>query len=280
MNEINFTKITAAGNDFILIDKRLNPDIILTSELIQSLCDRRFGIGADGVLTIDDHKKSDFKMEYFNSDGSDGMLCGNGARSIIKYAEYSGRIKSNKTKFTFNDELFSGEVLSTNEIKFNLNEPKNLKLNFGISILNKSLNVSFIDTGAHHVVIDVSEFNDEYKSLETIPVVKYGSAIRYSKYFNPPGTNVNFISISDGIINIRTFERGVEDETLACGTGSVASAMISYLNRKISTPIQLRTKSGEILTVDFEYKNEKFINVSLIGPAKIVFEGKYKIRGN
>jgi diaminopimelate epimerase len=280
MNEINFTKLTAAGNDFVLIDKKLNPNFILNSELIKTLCDRRFGIGADGILTIDDSQNYDFEMGYYNSDGSDGMLCGNGARSIIKYAEHSGRIKNNKTQFLFSDEVFSGELLSKDRIKFNLNEPKNLQLNFNIDILEKSLNVSFIDTGAYHVVIDIVEFENEYENLEAVPVVKIGSEIRYSKHFNPPGTNVNFISIVDNIVKIRTFERGVEDETLACGTGSVASAMISYLNNKVSKPVKLKTKSGEILIVDFEYKDEKFNDVSLVGPAKIVFEGKYKIRGN
>ena len=280
MNEINFTKLTAAGNDFVLIDKNENPELKLNPDLIKGICDRRFGVGADGVLTIDDIEKCDFVMQYFNSDGSDGMLCGNGARAIIKYAECSGRITNDETKFLFNNELFTGKLLADGLIKFNLNEPQNMKLNFHINLFEKNINVSFIDTGAHHVVVNISEFENEYKNLSSIPVVKFGKEIRNSEYFNPPGTNVNFISINDGIVRIRTYERGVEDETLACGTGSVASAMISYMNNQVRPPVKLKTKSGEILIVDFNYKNEKFENVSLVGPAKIVFKGKYKIRGN
>lgn len=276
MSEIIFTKITGAGNDFVLIDKDKNPNLVLNSELIKAICDRRYGIGADGVLTISDCKNYDFEMEYFNSDGSDGMLCGNGARSIIKYANFSGRLKSSKTEFLFQNQSFSGEVLEKDEIKFNLNTPTKLKLNYEIEILNQKFNVSFIDTGAYHVVIDVDEKGNDLSLLNLFPVEQFGKEIRYSNYYKPLGTNVNFISIKNGIINIRTYERGVEEETLACGTGSVASAIISYLNGKVVPPVKLVTKSEEILTVDFEYENEKFSNISLTGPAKIVFEGKYK----
>jgi len=280
MNEINFTKLTAAGNDFVLIDKELNNNISLSSELIKAICDRRYGIGADGILTIDNCDLSDFRMEYFNADGSAGMLCGNGARSIIKYAHNSGRLNSSSTEFTFQNQLFSGEVLEEEQIKFNLNEPSKLKLNLKVEVNNTPLNGSFIDTGAHHFVVDINEQKKFYESLDSFPVLEFGRKLRNSKQFAPLGTNVNFISINNGIINIRTYERGVEDETLACGTGSVASAILSFLNKKVSTPVKLKTRSGENLIVDFEYIDEKFINVSLVGPAKIVFEGKYKIRGN
>ena len=277
MKEITFTKLTGAGNDFVLIDKKLNQNLCLDSELIKKLCDRRFGIGSDGLLTIDDSKSADFKMEYFNSDGSNGMLCGNGARCIIKYADFSGRINGVDTEFTFNDELFSGSKIDDDTIKFQLNSPTKLKQNFEIDILNKKFNVSFIDTGAHHVIVNLDNPINAIYELREFPVEKYGREIRYSKYFQPLGTNVNFISINNDIINIRTYERGVEKETLACGTGSVASAIISYLEGAVETPVKLRTWSGEILEVGFEMINNSFENISLTGPAKIVFEGKYKI---
>ncbi len=277
MEKIVFTKITGAGNDFILIDKNLNQKFLVNPDLIKSMCDRRYGIGADGVLTIGDSENSDFEMEYFNADGSNGMLCGNGARSIIKYAEYSGRLKSSKTKFSFQKKMFSGEILDSETIKFNLNSPIKLKQNFEIEILDKIFTVSFIDTGAHHVVVDIDENGIE--SLEEFPIEQFGRAIRKSNYFAPVGTNVNFISIKNEIINIRTYERGVEAETLACGTGSVASAIISFLNGKVLQSVKLKTKSNEILVVNFDYENNKFINVSLTGAAKIVFDGKYIIKG-
>ncbi len=277
MKKIIFTKLTSAGNDFVLIDKNLNQSILLTTDLIKSICDRRFGVGADGILTISDCKKNDFEMEFFNPDGSSGMLCGNGARAIIKYAEHSGRLKSSKTIFTFQKKIFSGEILDSETIKFNLNSPIKLKQNFEIEISDKIFTVSFIDTGAHHVVIDIDKNGIE--SLEEFPVEQFGRAIRESKYFAPLGTNVNFISVKNGIINIRTYERGVEAETLACGTGSVASAIISFLNGKILQPVELKTRSGENLIVSFNYENNEFINVALTGPAKIVFEGNYIIKG-
>jgi diaminopimelate epimerase len=142
MLEINFSKLTGAGNDFVLIDKMLNPELEVTPSLIRKLCDRRFGIGADGLLTISNFVDVDvdFEMEYFNADGSTGMLCGNGARCIIKYADLSGRIKNSKTKFKFQSDFFSGEILDQNEIKFNLNSPSEMKLKIKIDVLGSTFN--------------------------------------------------------------------------------------------------------------------------------------------
>ena len=281
MSEINFTKLTGAGNDFILIDKKLHPDLEVIPSLIRNLCDRRFGIGADGLLTISDCKDVDFEMEYFNADGSTGMLCGNGARCIIKYAEFSGRIKDAKTKFKFQSDFFSGEVLNQNEIKFNLNSPSKIKTNIKIYVLDKIFSASFIDTGAHHVVIDLAQQNyddTELLDIDNFQVAKYGKEIRYSEQFAPLGTNVNFIFHKEDEIIIRTYERGVEQETLACGTGAVASAIISHINNSSTLPINVRTKSGELLKVNFDVsENRELENVTLNGPAKIIFEGKIKI---
>ncbi len=277
MNEINFTKLTGAGNDFVLIDKKLNKGISIDSKLIRKICDRRFGVGADGLLTIDDIENNDFIMEYFNSDGSNGMLCGNGARCIIKYADSSGRINGTNTNFTFDGENFTGVLIDKEIIKFQLNTPTKLKQNFKIEILNKKLNVSFIDTGAHHVIVNIDNQIDIIENLDLFPVEKFGREIRYSKYFSPIGTNVNFISIKDKIINIRTYERGVEEETLACGTGAVAAAITSVKDGKIDNPVKLKTRGGDILIVDFTINGNMIDNVSLTGPAKIVFQGKYKI---
>ncbi len=281
MLEINFTKLTGAGNDFILIDKKLNQNLEIAPSLIKNLCDRRFGIGADGMLVISDVDDIDFEMEYYNSDGSTGMLCGNGARCIIKYADFTGRIKGAKTKFRFQSTLYSGEVLDENEIKFNLNPPTDIRKDITIEVLGKSFRAAFINTGAHHVVIDLDKqsFDEpELCDIEKFPVSKYGRAIRYSDQFAPLGTNVNFISKNGDEIKIRTYERGVEQETLACGTGSVASAIVLYINGYSILPISLRTKSSELLKVNFKNSNgEIFEDVTLSGQAKIVFEGRIKI---
>lgn len=273
--------MSGAGNDFILFDSRLNPDLSLNPHLIRSLCDRRNGIGADGIILLDDSGLFPFNMTYFNSDGSTGSLCGNGARCSLQYAYSTNRIGNSITKFTANGAVYSGEVLEDGLIKFYLNPPQKIKEKFKIKTAGQLITASFIDTGSPHVVIKIDDVLKDPKnpgssnfSLSEFPVYKFGSEIRYSKDFAPAGTNVNFIEIKDERINIRTYERGVEDETLACGTGSVAAAVISFLQYKLNPPVKIIPGSGEELFVDFKYKENKIEDLSLIGPAKIVFKGE------
>ncbi|MCK5086128.1 MAG: diaminopimelate epimerase [Melioribacteraceae bacterium] len=283
MRKILFTKLTGAGNDFILIDKNNDENLKLTPEIIKELCDRRFGIGADGILTIADAENYDFQMEYFNSDGTAGMLCGNGARCAIKYANKSGMITSEKTNFVCNDEKFSGEILGGDLVKFNLNPPTDLRQNIEIDVQGKKIIASFVNTGAHHVVIELGDQNSNdqiFNELNKFPVHEFGKEIRYSSDFAPLGTNVNFINTEKDKIVIRTYERGVEQETLACGTGSVAAAIISKINKDIKLPVDVLTKGGDSLTVDFFIEEGAISNVSLTGPAKIVFNGEFQFKNN
>jgi diaminopimelate epimerase len=284
MSKISFVKMSGAGNDFIIIDKSVNPDIVLSISVINSLCDRRNGIGADGVILIEDEKKYDFSMEYFNSDGSTGTLCGNGARCAIKFAENSGRIHKDSTRFLSNGIEYSGELLESGLITFNLNPPKTINKNIQLEAFGYNLPASFADTGSPHVVIDVNElksvFVDEKdftSGLDNFPVVKFGREIRNNRFFAPGGTNVNFIEILKGEIRTRTYERGVENETLACGTGAVASALISNIKYGLYPPLKLITKGGDTLIVNFEIKGSDIINVSLTGPAIEVFNGEISI---
>ncbi len=281
MEKVFFYKMSGAGNDFILIDKNSNPDFTLNSKSIKKLCDRRNGIGADGVITIADSSTYDFEMQYFNADGSTGSLCGNGARCAIKFADVRGRLKSNNTRFLSNGLAYSGTVLNKEEIKFFFNPPKGLKFNFDISDGRRKINACFADTGSPHVVIkaedilsDPGNSSSAYNNLEDIPVVELGREIRYHSEFAPGGTNVNFIKLSDGKIHIRTYERGVEDETLACGTGVAASAVIGYFALGIKPPVKLVTRGGDELIVDFEEENKNIMNLSLTGPAKVTFTGE------
>ncbi|MEG8945764.1 diaminopimelate epimerase [Rosettibacter firmus] len=281
MNNFLFTKLTAAGNDFILIDRKLNPSIDLNSAFIKKICDRRTGIGADGVLEFSDSSTYPFELKYFNSDGSTGVLCANGARCALRYAFLSGRIGKEHTKFIVNDTEYSGEVLDDKLVKFNLNEPKNIKMNFKIKAANQLINASYINTGAPHVVIKITDILKNpkqpysfYNELEEIPVFEIGREIRYHRDFQPDGTNVNFIDIQNDYIKIRTYEKGIEDETLACGTGSVASALIGYFNYNIHPPIKLITRSGETFIVDFKIENNSIKDLSLTGPAILVFKGE------
>ncbi|MEO8399040.1 MAG: diaminopimelate epimerase, partial [Ignavibacteriaceae bacterium] len=187
MKKISFTKMSGAGNDFIVIDKNQNPSLQLDVEKIIKICNRRNGIGADGVITILDSKEYDFVMEYFNADGSTGSLCGNGARCAIKFANETRRF-SGRTKFLSNGESYSGEVIEEDVIKFNLNSPKKIKTNFKVKAFNQLINSSFLDTGSPHVVIKIDEVlsdqknpSSSYKDLNIFPVFELGKEIRYHK---------------------------------------------------------------------------------------------------
>ncbi|MBN2572790.1 MAG: diaminopimelate epimerase [Ignavibacteriales bacterium] len=276
MKKIFFSKLNGAGNDFILLDERLNGKMEINPEIISKLCQRRTSIGADGILLISDIDGYDFELKYFNADGYEGSLCGNGSRCAIHYANTTNRVKNNKTKFICKDTEYSGEIISTELIQFNLNEPKEIKLNFNLEIENKKIVGNFIDNGSPHLVInyeDLKKMRSEIDNFDQFSVVELGKKFRYADYFKPSGTNVNFIKLEDNKVLIRTYERGVEDETYACGTGSVASAMISFLNSNSKPPIKVCTKNKNELIVDFKYINNEFADISLTGPAKIDFEG-------
>ena len=274
MKKIVFTKMSGAGNDFVVLDNSQNADLQVTQEIVRKLCDRRNGIGADGLITIEDSSNHNFIMNYYNADGSKGSLCANGARCALLFASESGRLDSKSAKFLSNNVEFKGEILSDTQIKFYLNPPKKIKYNFKVKAGGRLINAHYADTGSPHVVIDINESEGFLTSLEKVPVDILGREIRYLPEFAPDGTNVNFIDIKGKIIHIRTYERGVEAETLACGTGSVATALISYVTHKILPPIELLTKGNEKLFVNFDVENSKVNNLSLTGPAKIVFTGE------
>ena len=284
MSQFFFTKLSGAGNDFVLFDTKLNLDLGLNPHLIRKFCDRRKGIGADGIIVFNDSEQLSFEMIYYNADGSTGSLCANGARCSLQYAFSTNRIGIARVKFKANGIEYKGEVLEEGLIKFYLNPPEDLKERFKIKAAEQLITVSFINTGSPHVVIKISDVLQNPKnpasnnySLNDFPVNKVGNEIRYSKDFAPDGTNVNFIEIVDGKVKIRTYERGVEDETLACGTGSVCAAIITFLQDKLIPPIKIIPKSGEELIVDFKFVENKINDLSLIGPAKIVFKGEILI---
>lgn len=271
--------MSGAGNDFVIIDSLKNPDISLTPKNIKKLCSRRTGIGADGLITISDADKTDFEMNYYNADGSTGSLCANGARCAIKFAFLSQRLKNKIANFIANGVKYSGEVIDDELIKFNLNPPQKIKYNFKIKTSGQLINANFADTGSPHVVIKISDVlknpnnpDSFYDDIKDFPVFKLGKEIRNLTEFNE-GTNVNFVMVDKGELSIRTYERGVEDETLACGTGSVAAAFICYVTDKLEPPITLNTRGGNKLIVNFEVENQKVKNLSLTGPAEIIYEG-------
>ena len=282
MEKVFFTKMSGAGNDFIVIDGSKHPGLLLNPGIISKLCDRRNGIGADGVINISDLENYDFKMDYYNSDGSTKTLCGNGARCAIKFAQSSSRLKNGKASFTANEDSYSGEILENEKVKFNLNAPKNVSGNLKIDAAGQNISYFYADTGSPHVVIKIEDIlkdplnkNSFYTDINEVPVIEIGKEIRYHKKFLPGGTNVNFINLKDKKILIRTYERGVEDETLACGTGAAASAVIASIFFNAAPPIILLTRGGDELLVNLKVERNNIMNLSLSGPAKIIYTGNF-----
>ncbi|HEX2868829.1 MAG TPA: diaminopimelate epimerase [Ignavibacteriales bacterium] len=281
MKKVSFVKMSGAGNDFILFDKKITPELQLNSEAIEKMCSRRTGIGADGVLVIDDQEGLNFTMEYFNADGSTGTLCGNGARCALRYADYSGRIPSREAKFTSNGNSYSGEILGPDYVKFNFGTPCDYRPLMSLKAQGQQIMASYINTGSPHVVIKSDDVlkpgnsKEVFSDLGELPVFSLGREIRYLSDFAPGGTNVNFIKISGGKVYIRTYERGVEDETWACGTGSVASALVCFLKGELKSPVLLVTKGGDELKVEFKADGENIRDLSLSGPAVITFTGEF-----
>jgi diaminopimelate epimerase len=266
-SSLKFTKMVASGNDFVVIDTkqaRLPSAASKLAAFAREICDRKYGAGADGLLLIERSKKADFAMRIFNPDGSEPAMCGNGARCAALF-----RGKS-KVKFETGAGLLEAEVRK-NTVRLKMTDPKDLWTNIDLNIGTQFYKVHYVNTGVPHTVFFVG-------NADTINVKEVGRQIRLHKQFQPAGTNANFAQITGpGAIKVRTYERGVEDETLACGTGSAASALLSfYLKLTKKIPVAVETKSGEILKVHFEYKKDKFANVWLEGSARVVYEGMYR----
>ena len=266
MIRIPFVKMSGAGNDFVVIDNR---DSIIPHELtnfLRKICQRRVSIGADGVLLVEESDLADFKMCYFNSDGKEVETCGNGARCISLFAYLNG-IAPDKMCFETKVGIYQSEVIKSN-VRVRLGNPTQVRLNFPLQLNDGVHNVSFASTGVPHVVFLVEK-------LEEIDVTYVGTQIRYHKDFEPAGTNANFVQVrSNQEIDVRTYERGVEDETFACGTGSVAGVVILAVNGKVSSPVKVNTLSGFPLTVYFNLAGGEVQDIYLEGDARFICEGQ------
>lgn len=253
---INFSKYQGAGNDFVIIDNRTGFFDPNDNMLIKKLCDRRFGIGSDGLMLLQNKKGYNFEMVYFNADGYEGSMCGNGGRCIVAYA-YHREVIDSYTKFLAVDGEHEANVLAPNYI--------NLKMN-DVSEVEIGKDYFFMDTGSPHFVRFV-------KGLEDLNVFEEGQKIRYSNRFKKQGTNVNFVELKDNSLFVRTYERGVEDETLACGTGITASALAAAIKLDIEESGFYIKALGGNLKVNFNREGDTFKNIWLEGPARKVFEG-------
>lgn len=256
--KIHFYKYQATGNDFVVIDNR-TAGYSFSKDQIERICHRKFGIGADGLMLIEKDPAQDFNLIYYNSDGSQS-LCGNGSRAAVRMASALG-IVNGKASFNAYDGVHAAELLPTGIVKLKMNP---------VSKTDMVGSDQFINTGSPHFI----RFVD---SVEQYPVFEEGKKIRYSERFKPGGTNVNFVQLlGNNTIFVRTYERGVENETLSCGTGVVASALAASF-KGYSSPISVKTLGGE-LSVEFKSGlNGTFTDIYLIGPAKLVFEGDLEL---
>ncbi len=259
--QLSFYKYQGTGNDFILIDNRTN-EISLTTEQIHFLCDRRFGIGADGLMLLELEPGSDFKMVYYNSDGNPSSMCGNGGRCITAFAKHLGIIK-NTAKFLAIDGLHDATINENEIVSLKMQDVKNIEVGDDYFYLN---------TGSPHFVKFIN-------NVENFDVKNMGALIRYNDRFKEEGTNVNFIERVEDNLFVRTYERGVEDETYSCGTGVTAAALVAAIKGISNGKNNCLIKTlGGNLEVKFERVLEQnFYNIWLIGPAQRVFNGTIEI---
>ena len=264
-----FTKMNGAGNDFVLIDNR-GGNVRLNRDQIMRICDRHRGVGADGILLLEKpSNQADFRMRYFNSDGGEAEMCGNGARC---FARFANKVANSQGKISF--ETPAGIIaaeLKGDLVTLQMTNPTDLRLNVTLRVGDKNKSVHFINSGVPHVVIPVSQIDD-------VDVCREGAAIRHHEMFSPKGANVNFIEKRGAKqIAVRTYERGVENETLACGTGVVAGALIFAATENTDAPIGVLVRGGNDLQVGFDKIDNQFQNVTLTGPADFVFEGTIEV---
>jgi diaminopimelate epimerase len=268
---LEFTKMNGAGNDFVLLDNRAQKFRISREDVVR-LCDRHRGIGADGLILLVPcaSGKADWAWEFYNSDGSVAEMCGNGARCFARFVR---RVTGGEGDITFESVAgiitasFQGELVTVN-----LTRPRDLRLHQRVSLAAGPETVHSLDTGVPHAVLFVP---DADKAM----VQQLGAEIRRHPHFAPRGTNVNFVQVlGPGEIRVRTFERGVEGETLACGTGVTASALIASRVHKFASPVKVRVQGGDQLAVSFREADGQFDEVRLTGPADFVFEGRIQTR--
>lgn len=259
---IKFSKYQGAGNDFILIDHRMSPLKNIDNELVAQLCHRRFGIGADGLMFLLGHKDYDFEMVYYNADGKPGSMCGNGGRCIVAFAKHLGIFDSETNFLAVDGPHYAKITAEGNWVELQM---------IDVDQVGKDGNAFVLNTGSPHYVAQV-------ENLALLDVFNEGKAIRNNDTYQANGINVNFVEPRPDHLFVRTFERGVEDETYACGTGvtAVAMAMAKHQQQigKIETPIEVL---GGKLQVNFNYDGQKFTEVFLCGPAEKVFDGELEV---
>jgi diaminopimelate epimerase len=294
MEQVSFAKLSGAGNDFVVIDNRENviqippnPPLqggnctgrpsqegkypVDEADFVRKICARRVSVGADGLLLVENSDVADFKMRYFNSDGSEVETCGNGARCIARFAYVEKIVSSSEMNFETRAGIYGAQVMKDN-VKLRMGDATGMKLNFPLTLsdgqgMTRPYTVSFVNTGVPHTVFFVDD-------LDAVDVVKLGRETRCHGDFQPEGTNANFVRVRDaGALDIRTYERGVEDETLACGTGCIAAAIIAAAVGEASSPVVAHTRGGYPLKIYFTLESQGAKEVFLEGDARVIYRG-------
>jgi len=256
---MRFWKYHGLGNDFVLVEN-LDGSVPKDPYFVRSVCHRRFGVGADGILYLEHSAKADFAMRVMNSDGSEAEMCGNGGRCAARFAFMNG-IAGEKMSFETVAGVIKAEVHGR-KVKLQLTRPTDMKLDYAVAFEDKELFLSSVNTGVPHAVLLVGD-------VDLVPVDDLGRAIRYHKAFGAKGTNVDFVEVVDGEnARLRTYERGVEGETFACGTGAVASSVILTQKALVRSPVNIHTRGGEVLKIFIDGE------VYLEGDARFVYKGE------
>ena len=265
---IPFTKLSGSGNDFIVIDHRT--PILARAELAsfaRAVCRRKFSVGADGLILIEKSDEADFAWTFMNGDGSIAEMCGNGARCAARFA-YMNRIAPAAMRFKTLAGIISAEIVGDN-VKIKMTAPHSLELSKTLTVGGRTMEVHSLNTGVPHAVVFVDD-------ASSVPVGEWGREIRRHPHFQPAGTNANFVQLlGPYALHVRTYERGVEDETMACGTGAVASAMVAALAGKVKPPVKITTSGGDQLIIHFPEpeSGQPPAEVFLEGAAKIIYDG-------
>jgi diaminopimelate epimerase len=279
MQRIHFYKMTGTGNDFILIDNRKRLiDADHCQEFVRQVCRQKLSVGADGLILIENDSEVDFHWRFFNADASEAEMCGNGARCAARFAYLTGIVDKPRMAFRTLAGIIKAELLDV-KVKVQMISPHDLRMNLRIEAAGRSFNLDFLNTGVPHAVW----FAANEKELESADVLRWGRDLRFHERFQPAGTNVDFVYVCDqNHLIVRTYERGVEGETLACGTGAIASALVAAARDLVVSPVEVKTRSGESLTIYFQLSRNsrraddiefiEFKEVCLEGEARVAYE--------
>jgi len=267
VENIKFMKLSGSGNDFIFVenfDNEFKEESM--ADFVKSVCRRGLSVGADGLMFIESSEKADFKWRFFNADGSEGEMCGNGGRCAIRFAKETGLIKKKGSFETMAGVLDAS--IDGNRVKVKMTKPHNFTQSTKIILRDEEVLLDSINTGVPHAILYT-------KNLDSVDVLNDGREIRRHSIYQPDGTNVNFVKVLDSNnITIRTYERGVEGETLACGTGAVASSLLAAARNLVESPVNVQVKSGESLMIHFEGNPEDTSDVYMEGDTRLVYTGE------